>query len=141
VPCVYTGDEIGASYQPYEGLAPIVWKDTFGLRPWYKRLIELRTSRPSLHSPAWQLVPIKSGKQGLFAYVRSVEGGGQPLLVVLNFARDIFDAELELPASAAALASAARFDDLLGGKPVAHDGGSTLRLKLDALEAKLLEPA
>lgn len=141
VPCVYTGDEIGASYLPYGGQTPIVWHDLYNLRPWYTKLIHLRTSTPALHSSQWDLVPIGPKNQGLFAYTRYGPGGEPQLLVVLNFARNVFDAELELPARAGALASATQLRDLLGGKPVAHGGGRSMRIKLDALEAKILEPA
>src|SRR5207248_8028284 len=50
VPCVYTGDEVGAQYMPYEDQAPIEWRDEFGLRPWYDKLIHLRTATAQLHS-------------------------------------------------------------------------------------------
>jgi cyclomaltodextrinase / maltogenic alpha-amylase / neopullulanase len=141
VPCVYTGDEVGAQYMPYEDQAPIEWRDEFGLRPWYKKLIHLRTATPQLHSRTWELVAVAPEKQGLFAYVRTLADGSRPLLVLLNFARDVFEAELSLPRSAAELAVAGSLRDLLGGPDVRPAGGSTLRVHIDALEAKILEAA
>jgi cyclomaltodextrinase / maltogenic alpha-amylase / neopullulanase len=141
VPCVYTGDEVGAQYLPYSDRSPITWEDIYNLRPWYDRLIHLRTSTPSLHSRQWDPVTIGPENSGLFAYVRYARDGGQPLLVVLNFARDTFDARLELPARARAIAGASTLSDLLGGTPVSHGGGSALRVKMDALSARILEPA
>jgi glycosidase len=42
IPCLYTGEEVGAAYEPYKNAHPIAWDDVDGLRGWYKRLIALR---------------------------------------------------------------------------------------------------
>ena len=54
IPIVYTGDEVGAEFEPYEDPPPIQWDDAQGLRPLYRRLAELRETLP--RSPAGKLL-------------------------------------------------------------------------------------
>jgi glycosidase len=42
IPCLYTGEEVGAAYEHTKNAHPIAWDDVDGLRGWYKRLIALR---------------------------------------------------------------------------------------------------
>ncbi|KRR27598.1 alpha-amylase family glycosyl hydrolase [Bradyrhizobium retamae] len=46
IPCLYTGQEIGAAYEPYKDPRQIAWDDVDGLRGWYQRLIALRRDNP-----------------------------------------------------------------------------------------------
>jgi cyclomaltodextrinase / maltogenic alpha-amylase / neopullulanase len=96
IPCVFTGDEIGAQYEPYASPPPVDWQqDDGGLRDWYTRLCGLRTSRPSLHSRHWTRLPLPHGE--LYAYLRHDAGGADPLLVLLNFGREAREAVLNVP--------------------------------------------
>ncbi len=139
IPCVYTGDEIGASYMPYEDSTPLVWTDAFDLRPWYHTLIHLRTSTPSLHSPAWTPLAVGPRGQGLIGYLRHLPDRSQPLLVLLNFAGDA-DATVELPAGFPAVSRAGRFRDLLSGRTVSPRGAAPLTVQMNALSACVLAP-
>lgn len=42
LPALYTGQEVGAAYEPYATNGPIGWDDPNGLRQWYAGLIVLR---------------------------------------------------------------------------------------------------
>lgn len=83
LPIVYTGDEVGAEFRPYDDPPPLSWKDPHKLRPHYQKLIALRESEPSLAHGDWQPVAVK-GSGAAFAFVRRAEGA-DPVLVVVNF--------------------------------------------------------
>ena len=140
IPCVYTGDEIGAVYMPYEDETPLVWKDQFDLRPWYRTLIHLRTAAESLHSPAWTQLDVGPAGHGLVGYLRHLPDGSRPLLVLLNFARDVVDATVDVPAGFAAIRAARRYRDLLTGDPVTPRRTAPLTINMIALSALVLEP-
>jgi glycosidase len=139
VPCVYTGDEIGAQYDPYQDQFPIDWTDDhLKLRSWYTKLCHLRQGRPSLYAQEWTRVGVKPVRSGLYAYLRHGPGGKEPLLVLLNFARDIFDAELSVPSSFASIAGATTLYDILNGGQVTVRTG--MRIHVGALQAMVLSP-
>ncbi len=51
IPSVYTGDEYGLEFQPYEQVEPLKFVEQYpGLRDYHKKLISLRKSLSSLHS-------------------------------------------------------------------------------------------
>lgn len=84
IPCLFTGDEVGAEFEPYEQATPIDCTDRSGLRNETKRLIALRRDTPALHAPGW--VPLHTPLEApLFAYLRTDTAGDQPVLVALNF--------------------------------------------------------
>jgi cyclomaltodextrinase / maltogenic alpha-amylase / neopullulanase len=57
LPCIYTGQEIGAEYQPYRREAPLDWsEDPNELEPYYRTLIEQRLADPALASGSLQLL-------------------------------------------------------------------------------------
>jgi glycosidase len=92
---VFTGDEVGAAYQPYQDPPPIDWsRDPEGLRTLYRRLATLREQLPALRDGAYGRVRV-AGTDSAFAFLRDA-GGGEQALVVLNFgaARRL---RLELP--------------------------------------------
>lgn len=95
IPGLYTGDEVGAAFEPYQEALPISWADPHGLRSWYTQLLALRRSQPALRSRALQLLELESPDKVL-AYLRKDAGGGG-LLVLLNYAPDPLS--IELPAA------------------------------------------
>jgi cyclomaltodextrinase len=140
VPCVYTGDEIGAQYDPYQDVQPINWSDDhLDLLGYYKQIIHMRSSQPSLTSPAWTPLDAGPKRSGVFAFLRHQPDGSDPLLVVLNFAREIIEAEIPLPAGFSHLATGG-FKDLLTGAHV-QAGGDPLKVKMTAINSLVLEPA
>jgi glycosidase len=119
LPLVYTGDEVGAEYEPYDEGPPIAWTDRHGLEAHYRRLIALRRAEPALRGPAMRLVGA-SPDDAVLAYVRpgagAGHGAGEDLLVLLNFG--------DAPARARLAEGAwpgGEYRDLLGGASVAID--------------------
>jgi len=82
MPAMFAGDEIGASFDPYTELDPIPWTDDHGLRPFYKRLIEVRLQTPALASD--RIVLLETNNPATLAFIRGQTGGKQ-VLVALNF--------------------------------------------------------
>lgn len=136
-PVLYTGDEVGAAYDPYEDPSPISFRDRHGLRPLYRKLTALREALPSLHSGEW--LPLTMDRSGAaYAYLR--RHGSEQTLVALNFgpAREV---ELELPAGYAW--GGPEFTDALSGKalrPQPSADGKKLKLKLAKESALVLVP-
>lgn len=106
LPIVYTGDEVGAEFEPYEQYEPISWKDRHGLSGLYRRLAEIREELPALHGPDWEPV---AGDGDFLAFWRGT--AGKRALVLLNFgaARKAY-----LPEKMAR--PAGRLNDLIGGR-------------------------
>src|SRR5215210_630183 len=59
LPCLYTGDEVGAESQPYDQAGPIDWTDHYDLRAFTKKLIALRRGTPALHSREWLPIAVE----------------------------------------------------------------------------------
>jgi cyclomaltodextrinase / maltogenic alpha-amylase / neopullulanase len=81
VPALWAGQEIGASYLPYELRESLPWTDRGGLLELHRRLIALRGLEPALLGDGMQIVAA-SGQ--LLAYRRS-DPAARSVLVVLNF--------------------------------------------------------
>lgn len=139
LPMVYTGDEVGAEYEPYQEPPPLTWEDPHGLREHYRKLIHLRESVPALASGQWQPVPVP-GNRAVVAYVRYEEGAKAPVLVVLNFGRAT-KGRLQLPERFAALGAGGSMRDVLAeGDVRVTKKGRQLELALPAFGALLLTP-
>lgn len=147
VPLVYTGDEIGASYLPYSNLTPLTWgKDRHGLREYYTRLIALRHDVSALRSRAWERVETDAGAH-IYSYVRWAEdhpmvrfdddGGGPPVLVVLNYGAKT-DVTFTANDRVAGMAAAGRLVDLLSGESFPVERAGPLRIPVPRHTALLL---
>jgi len=136
IPELFTGDEVGAKYLPYSDTVPISWRDTFGLRAYYRHLIHLRVAWPALHSRAWQPL-VTSPSTTAYAYARDGGPGETPALVVLNFGSR-GTVEVTPTATAGAFANAT-LRDLLNGGTVRTRGG-TLRIRMGTSSARILVP-
>ncbi|HEX2280646.1 MAG TPA: alpha-amylase family glycosyl hydrolase, partial [Thermomicrobiales bacterium] len=117
LPCLYTGDEMGAEYQPYSQLGPIDWTDRHGLRDVTKKLIAIRRSAPALHSREWLPLSVEPATP-LFAYLRTSKNGREPVVVMLNFSGTDVEAAAELPRETAEVLGDAELTDLWSGEPV-----------------------
>jgi cyclomaltodextrinase len=83
IPCIYTGQEIGAEYQPYRRLAPLDWgEDPHSLEATYRDLIARRLANSGLATGALTLVTATPAQQVL-AY--TVVTAARSLLVAVNF--------------------------------------------------------
>jgi glycosidase len=84
IPGLYSGEEVGAAYEPYGPNNPIAWIDSYGLQEWYARLIALRRDRPALRSREVRMLDVAAADQVL-AYLRPGETPERNVAVLLNF--------------------------------------------------------
>jgi len=115
LPCLFTGDEVGAEYQPYDQTGPIDWTDHYELRDVTKKLIALRRGTPALHSREWLPLSAEPATP-LFAYLRMGSQlsaiSDQFVIVLLNFSRSDVDAVVDLPDETAASFGESQLIDL-----------------------------
>jgi cyclomaltodextrinase / maltogenic alpha-amylase / neopullulanase len=137
LPCLYTGDEIGAAYHPYRDPAPLDWDaDPHRLRPYYRSLIELRRRLPSLHSRAWTLLDAEPAARVL-AYARGGGGADPPALVLLNFGGEPVVARVAIPDGYAALTGPV-LTDVLAGETLAVGPGPRIEVEMAPWTARIL---
>jgi glycosidase len=135
IPCIYTGDEVGAQFLPYEQMTEIDWTDSNELHPFVERLIHLRRGNPSLYSREWRQLEAEPSVQ-LFAYLRQgAEEGDAPIVVVLNFSADDIDASVTLPADLAGSTLA----DLWTEESLASSGDGALLASAPAWGFRILK--
>lgn len=142
LPCVYTGDEIGAWFRPYYDELPMSWNEQKypGLRDYHKQLIALRHATPSLHSRQWQPIEVESRLE-VYGYLRYVGQNAEPILVLLNFSDQQAEIQASLPESFAAFGAQGSLNDLLTGEQVVVAGTAPLTLTLSAWDVKILREA
>jgi glycosidase len=140
LPCLYTGDEVGAEYQPYDQSGPIDWTDRHGLRDDTKKLIALRRGTPALHSQEWLPLAVEPATP-LFAYLRGKENGQEPVVVLLNFSGDDVEAAVELPEVTAASFEGSELTDLWSGDPVPAAVGGRVTVAIPGWGFRLLARA
>ncbi|MBI5543450.1 MAG: alpha-amylase [Deltaproteobacteria bacterium] len=135
VPCLYTGDELGAEFEPYDDWGgPLDFADPQSLRPYVKSLIALRRSLSPL--TARELGLLDAGpSQSLLAYLRGPAAGPQAL-VVLNFGASQQVATLRLP-EGSALAGRSLVDRL-DGSSIAPAAQGELAVAMPAHKARVL---
>ncbi len=139
LPMVYTGDEVGAEYEPYQDPPPISWEDPHALREHYRKLIHLRESLPALASGNWLPVPVQGNRSAL-AYVRYDDAAKEPVLVVLNFGRAA-KGRLLLPERFKTLGAGGAMKDVLAEREVrVMKKGSQLEVAMPGSGALLLTP-
>jgi glycosidase len=130
---VYTGDEVGAEFEPYQDGPPLSWSDPHGLRPLFRRLARLREELPALRDGALRKVPLVDAPSA-FAFLRDAGARGRAL-VVLNFG-EAARLRLRVPEDAAPLPAR----DALSGRDVAirRAAPGEVELDLPARDALLL---
>jgi glycosidase len=138
LPCVYTGDEYGEEFHPYQASMPLKFLEKVpGLREYHKKLISLRKEVPSLHSRDWTVVEVNPGPK-VYAYVRHLPDGSQPVLVLLNFFPEDLNVTVDLPEQFRSLGKAGKLRDLLADEDVPVQGSATLKLKLPSMRVMIL---
>jgi glycosidase len=139
IPCLFTGDEVGEAFSPYFDPQPLTWKEQIpGWRDYHKQLIALRKTTPSLRSRLWQPVTVEPHQQ-VYGYVRYGEPSAPPVLVLLNFAEETVEAEIQLPAEFPALFEDP-LRDLLSAELVTAQKANSVRIVLPALGTRILAP-
>jgi glycosidase len=135
LPCIYTADELGQWFLPYDN-ALISWRERYrGLRDYHKRLIALRKENPGLHSRLWQLLDVEPAQQAL-GYVRYREGNRDPLLILLNFSEEPASVNLDVPQELDALAETGMLSDLLNEEDIPFNG--TGSIPMNPMSARIL---
>jgi glycosidase len=84
LPLLYTGDEIGAEFEPYDEGPVLSWTDPHGLRAHYARLVALRREHAALHSERLEILETSHPDSAL-AYVRPGERREDDIIVLLNY--------------------------------------------------------
>ncbi len=86
LPCVFTGEEIGARYEPYERTAPLDWeRDPHHLQGYYRSLIARRREQPVTAGGSLMLASASPADRVL-AY--TVSGPQAYVLVAVNFSAE-----------------------------------------------------
>jgi cyclomaltodextrinase / maltogenic alpha-amylase / neopullulanase len=139
IPSMFAGDEIGASYEPYSNLTPIVWKDRFGLRPFYDKLIDLKHTVPALNSNDVEV--LTASPNSALAYIRPAVGSSGPILVILNYDTKARVEIAGTPALDEALGSSGTMRDLLTDKRVTFKKSADfVSLQMDGASYYVLVP-
>ncbi|HEY2735533.1 MAG TPA: alpha-glucosidase C-terminal domain-containing protein, partial [Polyangiales bacterium] len=125
IPCLYSFDEVGAGFRPYDSPEPIRVHNE-SLREFHQRWIWLRRTHPALSGPGFKVLDV-GDEDELYAYLRS--GGGRTVLVLLNFSK--LPVKRDLPLSQS-------FIDLMNGETLAPEHG-VLPVALAPWEARALE--
>ncbi|ACZ41744.1 alpha amylase catalytic region [Thermobaculum terrenum ATCC BAA-798] len=137
VPCIYTGDEVGAEYEPYSAEGPISWEDKYGLKSLYQKLIALRRNEPAIHSRKWMLLDTDPQSKVL-AYTRFSNSQDSWFLVALNFSSEDLVCRINLPKDDMKLRTVSTPRLILGHPGKMEIESSHINLSLGAYEAKIL---
>ncbi|HLH94866.1 MAG TPA: alpha-amylase family glycosyl hydrolase [Xanthobacteraceae bacterium] len=127
LPGLFTGEEIGAAYDPYSPAHPIAWDDDpNGLRSWFAKCIALRHAYPALRSRALRFIEIPGAEQVL-AYVRPGADPADSIVVILNYGSRAVD--VALPADVlAGLGAPSGLSDVVEDPPLTFPAGAALPL-------------
>jgi glycosidase len=138
VPCLFTGDDYGLEFEPYQQLEPLTFEEQYpGLRDYHKTLIDLRKTLPSLHSRLWALIKPDAIPQNVFSYVRYGEPDDAPVLILLNFSEEPAEFEFDVPEPFGALSGSDLYD-LLAKEHVPALSGGRLRISVPGQTARVL---
>ena len=139
VPLVYTGDEVGAEYEPYEDPPPISWQDAHGLRELYRKLALLREKLPAIRSGGFIPLPPENNPSA-YAFLRVVDRKNWALVIV-NFGR-AGSVDLKIPESKVVdfEDGAVLRDQIDGNRIIAHLEAGKLRIGSSADAAMVLVP-
>jgi cyclomaltodextrinase / maltogenic alpha-amylase / neopullulanase len=93
LPCIYTGEEIGAAYEPYQQTQPLDWtSDPDQLEPFYRGLIEERLATPAMAIGSLTLLEATPATQVL-AYALATPQ--ESMLVAINFSASSVNARIQ----------------------------------------------
>jgi glycosidase len=138
IPCLYSFDEYGAEYEPYQKLQPIALgegedEDLYGF---HRTLIHLRRATPALRGSGFLPLAV-DGTREIYAYLRYDTALSSVVLVVLHFGAGDERVTLAIPERFAAIRDARLRDALSSAVVHTHDGA--LALQLGSYEARVLQ--
>jgi cyclomaltodextrinase / maltogenic alpha-amylase / neopullulanase len=113
LPLLYTGDEVGAEFEPYDEGPVLSWMDAHELRKHYARLVALRREHAVLRSERLAILET-SHPESVLAYVRPGEQREEDVIVLLNYHPQPVRAALP----AGAMTGTASLIDLLSGATI-----------------------
>jgi glycosidase len=113
LPLLYTGDEVGAEFEPYDEGPVLRWTDSHGLREHYARLVALRRDHAALQSERLKILET-AHPESVLAYLRPGERREDDIIVLLNYRPEPVRAALP----ARALAGTTSLLDLLSGETI-----------------------
>ncbi len=134
IPCIYTGDEVGAQFQPYETDEEIAWDDPNDLRPYVTRLIQFRHDHPALQTREWSQIAVEPAVE-MFGYLRPAENDAS-MGVILNYSPNDIEATVTLPPELAGVPLVDRWND----DQVDASTTGTLTLSVPAWGCRVLQP-
>jgi cyclomaltodextrinase / maltogenic alpha-amylase / neopullulanase len=141
IPCIYTGDEYGLEFEPYQQLEPLMFEERIpGLRDYHKKLISLRKTVLSLHSRLWSLITPDALPQTVFSYIRYDEESDTPVLVLLNFSEEPAEFGFDIPAEFGTPTDGNLYD-ILADESVPAVAIGRIRVSVPAFSARLLAKA
>jgi glycosidase len=133
IPALFTGQELGAEYEPYQREAPLALTPDPERFARYQALARLRATEPALSSGSF--VPLEViGAPDVYAFAR-VPAEGRPVVVALGFGRAPTEARIRLTPELAERLDGRRPDALLGGPPTLERG--ELRVHLAPHDARI----
>jgi glycosidase len=139
IPLIYTGDEYGLEFEPYQQLELLEFKEAYsGLRDYHRRLIELRKEITSLHSRQWEPITPDAVPQAVFSYIRYGEESDPPVIVLLNFSEEPAELEFDIPAEFGDLPGDGILYDLLAGESLTALDDGRVRVSVPAQTARIL---
>jgi glycosidase len=142
IPLLFTGDEYGLEFEPYQQLDPLTFEEKVpGLHDYHKHLIQLRKETPSLHSRQMSLLTPDAVPQTVFAYARygdPSEPPVPPVLVLLNFSEEPTELRFDVPEQFQLPADASTLSDLLTGESVPAFEGGRMQISVPAQTARVL---
>jgi cyclomaltodextrinase / maltogenic alpha-amylase / neopullulanase len=140
IPCIYTGDELGEEFKPYEDTGPLAWMERVpGLREYHKQLIALRKENPSLRSRQWTPLQLEAVRdQVAYGYLRYHYEYEDPLLVLLNFHSEPTQITFTLPEGFSALADKTNLRDLLTSESIVAGAGNDKKVALPGYAVRIL---
>ena len=138
IPCIYTGDEYGLAFEPYQQLEPLVFEEQFpGLRDYHKKLIALRKAMPGLRSRQFSIITPDAVPQTIFSYIRYDETSAAPVLVLLNFSEEPAEFAFDLPSEFGVPSGGTLYDGLAEESvPAVVEG--RIQVRVPARTARLL---
>jgi cyclomaltodextrinase len=142
IPCIYTGDEYGLEFEPYQQVEPLDFVEQYPeLRGYHKRLIALRKAHRSLYSRNLIIIKPDAMPQTVFSYIRYSEAAEAPVVVLLNFSEEPAVFEFDIPGEASTLAGRDTLYDLLAEESIQASAGNRIRIAVPAQTARVLAEA
>ncbi|MBA2246717.1 MAG: alpha-amylase [Chloroflexia bacterium] len=139
LPCVYTGDEVGAEFEPYAIAGAIDWTDRHNLRAHVRKLIRLRKELPGLGSRRWAVLTVEPVRH-ILGYLRFAADGTSPVLVLLNFGPDAVEAALAPVEIEATLDGIVALTDVYNGTSVSAGQSARPTISMPAWGIRVLVP-